>query len=103
MRAAIAVELALGVLLWLTFIAGFAGRGRWMDTPAGRQMMVAAVVGCGEMASLCALAFGVTMPTWVYFVGFGLVDVVVARWVWLLWWSRHWPPRGPRKDTLSGT
>jgi hypothetical protein len=88
MLAVILAELLLGAVLALVF-AVLHSLGPWRGTAVGRQLMMMAVVTAGELGTLGALAAGYRPPMWLLVAGFGLVDLVMVRWLWLLWQARH--------------
>lgn len=97
MRWAIVAELGAALVLWLIFVGMYVSRHQWSAGPVGRQMLVASIAAAGEAGALLLLGLGVPVPPLVFLVGFGLTDLVVARWVWLLWLARREHPHWPRK------
>lgn len=75
--------------IWLAFIAIHVTTPGWWRSPVGRQLAAMAVVSFGEAASLVALGAGLSVPMWVLAVGYGAMDVVMARWLWLQWRARQ--------------
>lgn len=82
-------ELALATLGTLAFVVLYALRSSWATTPMGRHLMLFALVGLCELASLLALGLGVLVPAWLFALGFGALDVVVLQRLWLLWRAQH--------------
>lgn len=83
MIAVIVVELAIAILVGLTFVVLYAIRSPWTKTTMGRHAMALAIVGAGEAASLFALALGVDVPLWVFAVGFAALDAVLVQRLWI--------------------
>jgi hypothetical protein len=98
-RLALLAELALGVLAAAVFIVAH-GRGPWRFTPEGRQLMGMAVASGGELATLLAVLLGWRPPWLLLIAGYGLIDVVMVRWVWLLLRAQH-RDSGPGETTLE--
>lgn len=91
MRFAIAAELAAGFFLGVWFIVAY-WSSPWGSSAAGRHMMAVAAVMAAEMGTLLLLALGVPVPMWLFVVGYGLADLVVAHRLLLLHRARHERP-----------
>ena len=83
----IAVELAVGMVAGLWFVAAYA-RSPWGRSPAGRHMMAVAAVMAAEMGTLLLMLLGVPVPLWVFAAGYGIADVVVVQRLILLYRAR---------------
>lgn len=97
----IAFELALLVGLWIVFIAlmtfhrpnGRVRIVRWWREPFSSQLVGIALVGLIESAALFAAATGHRPSLWVFVGIFGAIDIITARWLWLIWRARKRPLR----------
>jgi hypothetical protein len=84
----VVAELVLLAVMWSAFLVVHA-RWPWRDTPVGRQLTAMAVVSLGEAVSLALLAAGRPPPLWLFAVGFGAADAVLASWLVLTWRARR--------------
>lgn len=80
---AIAVELIVGILAGLWFVAAYA-TSPWGRSAAGRHMMAVSVVMVAEMAALLLVLFGVPVPGWLFVLGYAVADAVVIHRLLLL-------------------
>lgn len=77
-------ELVVAVAAGCVFMARYALRSPWRASPVGRHEMIMMAVIVGEAMSLLMLALGVSVPPWVFAVGFGALDVVLIQRIVLL-------------------
>ena len=94
MITVVIVELAVAVLFGGVFAVAFGVSAPWWKDPVSQQLMAMAIIITGADLSLLAAALGFRVPLWWFVVEFGAVDVVMARWLWLLWW----PGKGLHSD-----
>lgn len=83
MTAFILVEMALALIATVSFVVLYAVRSPWRRTAMGRHIMAFMVVMAAEIGSLLALGVW-RVPTWVYALVFGALDLVVLQRLWLL-------------------
>lgn len=83
MNVVIGVELGLALLLAFAFVALY-WRSHWQSSPMGRHVMAFTAVTAAEALLLFLLLLGVPVPTAMFAVLFGAVDLVLGQRIWLL-------------------
>lgn len=81
-------ELALTIILGLIFIL-FHSRTPWYRTPIGWQLMITFVASVGESFILFLLGLGIVVPGPIFVIGYGVINIVMIRWLVLLWRARR--------------
>jgi hypothetical protein len=89
MRWLILLEILLALLGGLAFVVLYALRSPWRSSPMGRHVMAFMLVTVGELAALLALGLGLSVPLWLFAVGFAALDAVVLQRLVLLWRAQH--------------
>jgi hypothetical protein len=81
---AIGLELAVACVLSMLFIVLYMN-SHWVQSPMRRHIMALAGINALEPFLLLLVIFGVQVPIWLFLVTFGLIDLVMAQRLWLLW------------------
>jgi hypothetical protein len=81
-------ELVIAAVTLLVTIGLYGWRSDWRSTAVGRHIMVWLVVSLVEILSLLALPVW-RLPTWVYALVFGALEVVFLQRLWLIWRSQR--------------
>lgn len=96
----IILELSVLAGLWIAFIVMMSFRKvdgtvrvlRWWKSPYSSQLVGIALLGIIESAALIGLGTDHMPPLWVFAMIFGAIDIVTARWLYLMWKARKTPP-----------
>lgn len=88
MTTVVIIELIVSALTLLVTIALYGMRSDWRSTAVGRHIMAWMVVSLVEILSLLVLPVW-RLPTWVYALVFGALEVVFLQRLWLIWRSQH--------------
>lgn len=84
MTAVVIVELIVAAVTLLVTIGLYGLRSDWRSTAVGRHIMAWMVVSLVEIVSLIALPVW-RLPTVVYAVVFGALELVFLQRLWLIW------------------
>lgn len=84
-------EFLLAVALGVFLMVAYTVRTDWWRSVFGRQFAGAISIIVAEAGLLFLVGVHRAPPLWVYAILYGLSDLALARWIWLLFRADHLP------------